>query len=128
MKRDMDYVRELLLKIEELNLPRMSDLVATHADQDDVEKLAEHLKMLIDEAGLIEGISAHTLSKMNWLNIRVTWKGHEYLDNIRDPEIWRKTKEGAAKVGDFSVDIIGALAKGLIKKQIEKHTGVELDI
>lgn len=52
----------------------------------------------------------------------------EYLDDIRDPDIWRQTKEGANQVGGFSLDVLRALAKGLVKKNIEKHTGVEIDL
>jgi len=56
----------------------------------------------------------------------LTWHGHEFLDAIRDPEIWRRTKEGANKAGGFTVSLLADLAKGLIKTQIEKHTGVKL--
>jgi hypothetical protein len=45
---------------------------------------------------------------------------------MRDPEIWRKTKEGASKAGGFTVSLLADLAKGLIRTQIEKHTGVKL--
>ena len=127
MKRDMDYVRDILLKIESLDAPRLKDLMNSTSDEE-YEKLSEHLSLLIDQAGFLTGIKAHTYGGKNWLNIRLTWTGHEYLDNIRDPEIWQKTKEGAQKVGGFSLDIMSALAKGLIKKQIEKHTGIELDL
>ena len=58
----------------------------------------------------------------------LTWKGHDFLDQIRDPAIWSATKEGVKKAGGFSVDILKALAKGLIKKKIEEHTGVQLDL
>ena len=57
----------------------------------------------------------------------MTWKGYEYLDTIRDPEIWSKTKDGARRAGGFSMEIFAALAKGLIKKKIKDHTGVELE-
>jgi hypothetical protein len=58
---------------------------------------------------------------------RLTWSGHEFLDNVRDPEIWRRTKEGADKVGGFSLEVLGASAKGFIKKQVSEKTGSELD-
>jgi hypothetical protein len=37
-----------------------------------------------------------------------------------------KTKEGASQAGGFTVWLLADLAKGLIKTQIEKHTGVKL--
>jgi Hypothetical protein (DUF2513) len=54
--------------------------------------------------------------------------GHDFLDSIRDPEIWRKTKEGAEAAKGFSFDLLKALAKGLIKTQLEQRTGVKLDL
>ncbi len=83
--------------------------------------------MLVEEAGLLSGIKTHTLAGKNWLNLRITWDGHEYLDSVRDPDIWDKTKLGAEKVGGFSLDVMKALAKGLIKKKLEHHTGVQID-
>ncbi|MDE0853931.1 MAG: DUF2513 domain-containing protein, partial [Nevskia sp.] len=58
----------------------------------------------------------------------LTWKGHDFADSVRDPEIWRVTKENARRVGGFSVDVLVALAKGFVKKKIEEHTGIKLDM
>jgi hypothetical protein len=33
----------------------------------------------------------------------LTSSGHEFPDSVRDPEIWRKTIEGANKAGSFTV-------------------------
>jgi Hypothetical protein (DUF2513) len=55
-----------------------------------------------------------------------TWRGHDFIDSVRDPEIWRKTKEGAQAAGGFTIELLRELAKGFIKTQIEKHTGVKL--
>jgi Hypothetical protein (DUF2513) len=57
---------------------------------------------------------------------RLTWEGHDFLDAIRDPEIWCKTKSGAEEVGSFTFDLLKELAVGLIKTKIEQHTGVKL--
>ncbi len=53
--------------------------------------------------------------------------GHQYLEAIRDPEIWRKTKEGASLAGSFSIDLLGKLANGFIRTQIKKHTGIDIE-
>lgn len=58
----------------------------------------------------------------------LTWEGHNFLDSARDEGIWREAKEDATKAGGISLELIGALAKGLIKKKIEQHTGVEIDL
>ena len=48
------------------------------------------------------------------------------MDAVRDPEIWRKTKQGADAVGSFSFELVKQLASGFIKTKIEEHTGVKL--
>ena len=84
--------------------------------------------MLIDQAHFLNGNAAHTYGGKSWLDIELTWTGHEFLDNIRDSEIWNQTKAGAEKLGGFSLELVGSLAKGFVRKKIEQHTGVELDI
>lgn len=126
MKRDMDFVRSLLLKIEELERPGLKQLLPDRADKSDYNKLVEHLVMLTEEAGFVAGIPAHTLAGKDWIDLRITWQGHDFLDSVRDPKIWEKTKQGAEAAGGFTVDLLKDLAKGFIKKQVEELTGVQL--
>ena len=58
--------------------------------------------------------------------MRLTNSGYDYLDSIRDPKVWRKVKSSAAGAGGFTLELLGDLAKGFIKKQIEDRTGVKL--
>jgi hypothetical protein len=125
MKRDMDLVRELLLKIEAAP-PRASwKAIVTTTDNDEAEKALWHLK-LIEEAGLIRSKPLHVQGMRYPEMIELTWEGHDFLDSVRDPKIWEKTKEGAEAAGGFTVDLLKDLAKGLVKKQVEEWTGVKL--
>jgi len=36
---------------------------------------------------------------------RLSWEGHDYLDAVRDPEIWLKTKQGTEAIGAFTFDL-----------------------
>ena len=135
MKRDMDLVRNLLLEIEDgrrafdLLTPEIAEILgedgAGKMPREQAELIEYHLALL-DEAGLIT-IQAK-LSGAVWQIGQITWAGHDFLDTIRDPAIWRETKAGAKQAGGFSIELLKALAKGLIKKKIEQHTGVELDL
>lgn len=126
----MDLIRELLLKLEaissahRISLIGGSDAALTVAGPTP-EEIDYHLA-LIKEAGLIESPGKGTLSGQIPYR-RLTWTGHDFLDSVRDQKIWRETKDGAEKVGGFSIEMLSALAKGLIKKKIEQHTGVKLD-
>jgi hypothetical protein len=46
-----------------------------------------------------------------WCASGLTWKGHEFLDTIRSPEIWRKTKDGLREIRGWSIDLARQIAK-----------------
>lgn len=45
--------------------------------------------------------------------IGLTWKGHEFLDNIRDNTVWNAVKEKASKFGGLSISALFNGAKFL---------------
>ena len=49
---------------------------------------------------------------------RLTSKGHDYLDALRDDNIYNESKGIANKLGDKSLDTLFDIAKGLISKGI----------
>lgn len=135
MKRDMDFVRDLLLEIEggKSHYVTMSKSIArsfwedeaNYPDDQEAERLEYHLRLL-ESAGYIR---AKTLTAGgDWVIQQIEWKGHDFLDSVRDPEIWKKTKAVATKAKGFSIDLLGDIAKGLIKTQIKKHTDIEIDL
>jgi hypothetical protein len=74
------------------------------------------------------GINPGGVAPMVGIGFRcLTWEGDNFVDSVRDDAIWHEAEEGAKKAGSLSLELLGALAKGLIKK-IEQHTGVNLDI
>ena len=84
-----------------------------------------HLRLL-KEVGFTEFHKQGELIDGTIHFVRLTWAGHDYLDAIRDPEIWRKTIQETDAIGSFTFDLVRDLAKGFIKKKIEDHTGVKL--
>jgi hypothetical protein len=129
MKRDMDLVRDLLLRLESVSLPNNTPATLTVTSRDvtlpgdDPLAVTYHLRLLVD-AGFVE---ATNLSRLDFFGVKgLTWRGHDFLDSVRDLKIWHEAKEGATKAGGFTVDLLFDLAKGLLKTQIEKHTGVKL--
>jgi hypothetical protein len=128
----MELVRELLLRLEAIQQPDRALLLVRAGDPDlavdghTPDEILYHLELL-RERQLIE--CPEELSPADAIMFRgLTWEGHDLLDSIRDPKIWHATKEGARRAGGFSVDLLIALAKGLVKKKIEEHTGVQLPL
>jgi len=59
---------------------------------------------------------------------RLTVEGAEFLESVRDERIWKATKDGATAARGFTLELLKALGKGLLKKRIQELTGVELDL
>lgn len=134
LKRDMDMVRDLLLKIEQGKTvfqildPASAEALGIEPEEpmtgEEADKLALHLDLLAD-AGFI---TVRRMSGGYWQISGINWSGHDFIDSVRDPKIWHATKEAATKAGGFSVELLTELAKGLLKTQLEKFTGVKIDL
>ena len=129
MKRDMDLIRELLLKLESVP-SEMGDVFSFSPEDKEVSvegytpaQIEYHLSLL-REIRFIECPGSQPMLGITFSGL--TWAGHDYIDAVRDPDIWRKTKQGAEAAGGFTIDILRDLAKGFIKTQIKRHTGVDL--
>jgi hypothetical protein len=65
-------------------------------------EVAEHVDLMID-GGLIEGTllpSGMGDSRIAGFRIKkVTWRGREFLDAIRNDEVWQRTKDRIADKG-----------------------------
>lgn len=129
MRRDMDLIRELMLKLEAMDCGPNSVYLFKPGDEDLAvdgftdEEVSYHLA-LITEAGLIEHRGSRVMN--GFMFSRLSWAGHDFVDSVRSPEVWAKTKKGVEAAGGFTVDLLKDLAKGFIKKQVEEYTGVKL--
>jgi Hypothetical protein (DUF2513) len=127
MKRNIDLIRDILLSTESFEKERLgrSDLATLDSSK---ELIDFHLRLMTDGGLLAEHISKPSPAFLaSWHGgYSVTWKGHDFLDSIRDPEIWRKTKEAANAAGGFTLETLGDIAKGLIKTQIKRLSGVDV--
>lgn len=128
MKRDMDLVRDLLIKIADAEKRlSFSQLVPGRKEgTPEYELAAYQMQMLIEEAGLVRGIDACSSSGDDWLELQLTWRGHDFLQSVRDQTVWDKTKEGAQKLGGASWDVIMELAKAYMKAEAKKRLGLDL--
>lgn len=110
MKLKPDIVRDLLLTLEsDLKLDSsmgFTDLMLTESlrkyDMDDVKYTIDKLS----EAELIKAQSDYRSVVVE----DITYKGHEYLNTVRDGEVWGKTKSAVGKLGGASLAIMGDVA------------------
>lgn len=51
----------------------------------------------------------------------ITWEGHEFLDTIRDPKVWKATKKIASHLESVSIKILSNIGTGVINHLIDKN-------
>ena len=124
MKLDKDLVRKILLAIEADESPPLG-LIELTIEGYSTEIVSYHVEIL-NEADLIEGRDLTSFDGYHWAPTRLTYSGHEFLDSIRDNEIWRLTKEGAKKAGQASIGFIWELAKAYGKQALKDRVGIDL--
>jgi hypothetical protein len=89
MKLDKDLVREILMAIEtdttdpktgiDLKIPKRSS-----------REISYHVELLREAGFVLANDAGYLADSMSiWRPTRMTYKGHEFLDTVRDPEVWR---------------------------------------
>lgn len=119
MKRDMELIRDILLVIE------------SHGDSDGFEVRVEgrtpaeivyHSRLLKDAEFILGDVVMRDIRNSateRFLARRLTWEGHEFLDNARSPEVWSKaTKRVTSTVGTVSLAVLTAVLIEVAKEKL----------
>lgn len=123
MKRDMDLIRKILLKVEST----VGNTIVYNPEIEgySYEQVTYHCSILyeggyISKYGKLEGSGEIEEFGVG----RLTWEGHDLLDKIRSDTVWNKTKETIINQGlpmvvdvvkDISTSVISAMVEGAIK-------------
>ena len=131
MKRDMDLIRELMLFLEAQDLrPGAVRYLSAYegnlpVDGYTSDQIDGHLE-LIARSGFIVNGGSRPMRGIAFMGLE--WAGHDFIDSVRDPEIWKATKSTVEKVKGFSVELLVEVAKGIIKKKISDLSGIEINL
>jgi len=122
-------IRKLLLQLESLS-SRPGEVFVLSGDDSEIavdgyspDQITYHLELL-KEAGLIECPGSQPMLGVTFE--RLTWHGHDFLDSVRNPETWTRTKEGAHKIGSWSFGLLTDLAKAYAKHLAKEKLGLDL--
>ena len=120
MKRDMDLIRSIALRLEEQDEPLdVDNEMATDLGLSGYSnrQIDEHL-LIMQEAGLLDGERVMTMDgSVDWINLRLTWHGHEFLAAARDEAIWKQaTGKVSSKVGSVTLDVLTRVLSDLAAK------------
>jgi len=120
VKRDWDVIRKILLRIELLPTSDSQVDSSEFEDRGIANEVAAYHMALLQEAGLIEGGGRKGGGVPYRFAFRLTWDGHELLDQIRRDTVWAAIKGRLMQSGvDVSVDAVRLAASALLKQMLE---------
>ena len=131
MRLNPDCVRDLLLALEELlqfeeddgNIyyPSLfSSKVENHENLKRYSKadIAYTTLKLVEadyiNAAIVDQGSMHCGA----VYASITYLGHQFLETIRTPSIWKETKSIAKSVGSFAINVLSNIAVNVITRRI----------
>jgi hypothetical protein len=136
MQLNIECVRAVLMYIENNNQCEINrhnqkslrkiglkELYGGVCDDDFTEDNVWYTVLKLFEGRLIDGwkIPSDAPSLMTTCEIEsLTLNGHELLDNIRDPEVFKKTKSVLQKVASVSLNVFSQVA-GSVSAEYTKH-------
>ena len=110
-----------LSKLEELDSKTGAIQLSDFPKEKDYE-YSYHVKLLID-AGLINGEMINTIGRhaKSFMIQSLTWNGHEFLDTIKNDNVWDKTKStfkegGLSMTFDLAKEVATNITLSLITK------------
>lgn len=125
MKRDLELIRYILMKIEADNNFQSSVETEDFYSEEYSEELVQYnLKLLFDH-GIIEGESLKFANGgMGFLINGLTWQGHDFLDASRDEKRWAQAKSVLNEVKDFSIELAMKVLTQLAFSAAQKAMGM----
>ena len=126
MKLNYDCVRSVLLTVEksktideELNInPLTVETIFEQLPKYEDNEILYTIEKL-QEAGYINAALQYAAGHfIDGAVSSITYSGHEYLDNIREPEVWRKVKAMLKNAGATTLPLISQAAQVLIGSQL----------
>lgn len=113
MKRDLELIRELLLRVEALPVGHFLSNIEIDGYSPDV--IGEHVRLL-QEAGFIDAKVSKGNSQMGVTIVvgyaidRLLNDGHDFIENAKSDTVWEKAREQVAeKAGDVSLTVLKAV-------------------
>jgi len=122
MKRDLNLVREILLRVEPLPA-HFGEGVSLKVGEPPLdipgysnEEIAYHIRIMT-QGDLISsaGFQRDGVTIPDFRGLR--WQGHEFLDDIRNPEAWKDTMGKIDKYGGAGMSVAWELAKAYMRSK-----------
>lgn len=131
MKRDMDVIRDILLTLESSDTARIGRK-RIELEGVDPAIIDFHIELL-KEAGFVDhqivqpqyGSGYESRIRFD-AGMRLTMDGYDFLESIKDVEVWEQTKVGIRKVGNAGLAVVWEIAKAYGKQVIKERLGLDI--
>ena len=123
MKRDMDLVRNILMKGEEQEHGFFPNPLRIEGYSD--EAVGYHASLMV-EAGLVVA-RAYNYAGGNSPTatlVSLTWEGHEFLEASRNEGRWNKAKQAAGSTGGMVLGVLKTVLIDLATQAAKKAAGL----
>lgn len=124
MKLNYDCIRDVLLYLEDnLSLNNSitfpSDIKESLLLKYSKDDLLYTVKILLNKKLLLGADNFNHATGMYTANIEsLSFDGHSFLDNIRDNQVWSKSKKILSAFKSVSIEIISQVATNVIYKKL----------
>lgn len=136
MKLNQDCVRDILLSVE--NTPMNYSILVTNLIDEsddflrnndvpkyDTETVIYAAAKLVENSYLKGKVISSDQQPIIDVKINsLTWDGHEFLNTIRDPKVWKKTKNTLATFQSVSLKTMGTVATKILSDLVSKQLGL----
>ena len=123
VKLDYDLLRYILFEIEDENYSRgagenlQNELRNKYGDKFEQIKFA-HIELLNDGGYIVANVKRFGDNLLFVEPLRITLKGYDFLNSIRDVKQWQNIKNKIYGIGSYSLEVIKQVATKLILEQI----------
>lgn len=124
IKLNHECIRDILLFAEQLPFGETATGNKIFKSESLIKYSEDELNYAItrlgnDDAKLITGKVKYASGKPFITTINsLTFEGHKYLDNIRDPKVWKESKKISSKLASVSIDIMSEIASKIVLKTL----------
>ena len=123
MRLNYDCIRDFLVATEEIPFDSrvsMSHYLGHDRLPNYDEPTVRYTAKQLCNAGFIDFIESKTIgAPFDGFFFDLTWDGHQFLETIRQDNVWSKTKSIAKSVGSFAVPVLSEIASIVISKAIQ---------
>ena len=122
MKRDLDLIRKIMLAVEEnttgkIDIYQLADTLDTSPDYLFYQiTLLKEADLVIAHGG-VYALTPRTRKYETFCIYRLTFKGHDYLESIRNEKVWFEIKNKLVLAGGTTtLDIVKELGISITKR------------